>query len=142
MKPTRKIQSPIISGILSNVSEAEMRRTTDRMLLADRIASIMRNRGLSQKDLAKRMNKKESEISEWLSGNRNLTVDTLSDLANALGIRFFDFPMRSQRISAERGVVKGRKTEVNTVYLPRQNRRIASDKTIHVSDTEPSIVAI
>ena len=34
------------------------------------------------------MGRTESEISDWLSGNRNFTIDTLFDIGQALSVTF------------------------------------------------------
>lgn len=89
MKTIQNRKSPIIGTFLSGVSEADMRRTRDRMLLSDFLSQTLRSKGLSQKAFAAKLHKTESEVSEWLSGNRNFTIDTLSDISHALGISFF-----------------------------------------------------
>lgn len=45
----------------------------------------METQGLSQKQLALKMDKRESEVSKWFSGNHNLTLKSLSKLEAALG---------------------------------------------------------
>lgn len=52
--------------------------------LAERLQSIMDEQGLDQKGLAKLLNKHESEISKWLSGNHNFTFKTLAKIQVAL----------------------------------------------------------
>ena len=48
------------------------------------------------------MGKTESEISEWISGERNMTIDTLSDFENALGISLLNIHSeRTQRIPSQ-----------------------------------------
>lgn len=39
----------------------------------------------TQKDLALRLNKEESEVSRWLSGLHNLTIDSITKIGAALG---------------------------------------------------------
>lgn len=106
MKPVRTVHSPIISAALSNVSPEESRRIGDRMRLAVVIGQILNDKGMSQKTLAQRMNKRESEVSEWLSGDRNFTIDTLSDIGAALGVNFFGVPRTASRIPVGPLVVK------------------------------------
>lgn len=53
--------------------------------IVDRIHSILEERGLKQKDLAEMLGKKESEISKWMRGTHNFTIDTISSIENALG---------------------------------------------------------
>ena len=52
--------------------------------IADRIHDILKEKGLSQKDLAFRLGKKESEISKWMQGTHNFTIETLVSIENAL----------------------------------------------------------
>lgn len=50
------------------------------MDIASQINLILKQEGLSQKDLADRLGKKESEISKWLSGNHNFTLKSLAKI--------------------------------------------------------------
>ncbi|WP_205955186.1 helix-turn-helix domain-containing protein [Pantoea stewartii] len=54
--------------------------TTEDILLA------MQDAGMTQSDLAKKMGKSKSFISQILDGRRNLTLKTLSDIAFALNL--------------------------------------------------------
>ncbi|MBD5184781.1 MAG: helix-turn-helix transcriptional regulator [Bacteroidales bacterium] len=49
------------------------------------IHAILEERGLKQKDLANMLGKKESEISKWMRGTHNFTIDTISSIENVLG---------------------------------------------------------
>ena len=53
--------------------------------IANRIYSILEQRGLSQKDFARLMGKTETEVSRWLSGSHNLTISTISKITSVLG---------------------------------------------------------
>ena len=53
--------------------------------IVDRIHTILENKGLKQKDLALRLGKNESEISRWMRGTHNFTIDTLISIEDALG---------------------------------------------------------
>ena len=53
--------------------------------IVDRIHEILKAKGLKQKDLALRLGKKESEISRWMRGTHNFTIDTLIAIEDALG---------------------------------------------------------
>ena len=43
------------------------------------------NPEVKQKDLALRLGKKESEISRWMRGTHNFTIDTLISIEDVLG---------------------------------------------------------
>ncbi len=82
---TRKATG-LLGKILSNMDEKDLAKTRNRMLIAAKIASSMESNGLNQKQFAKKMGKTESEVSEWLSGDRNFTIDTLTEIENVLGV--------------------------------------------------------
>lgn len=52
--------------------------------IVDRIHDILEENGLKQKDLAKRLGKSEAEISKWMRGTHNFTIDTLVAIEAAL----------------------------------------------------------
>lgn len=53
--------------------------------IANRIYAIMDERGMNQKELAKKLGKTETEVSRWLSGTHNLTIATIAKIATVLG---------------------------------------------------------
>ena len=53
--------------------------------IVDRIHDILQEKGLKQKDLALRLGKSEAEISKWMRGTHNFTIDTLVSIEDALG---------------------------------------------------------
>ena len=64
----------------------EARRMIDLSFrIVDRIHEILEEKGLKQKDLALRLGKNESEISKWMRGTHNFTIDTLVSIENVLG---------------------------------------------------------
>ena len=52
--------------------------------IVDRIHEILVEKGLKQKDLALLLGKKEAEISKWMRGTHNFTIDTLVTIERAL----------------------------------------------------------
>ena len=63
----------------------EARRMVDLSFrIVDRIHEILEEKGLKQKDLALRLGKNESEISKWMRGTHNFTIDTLVSIENVL----------------------------------------------------------
>lgn len=59
-----------------------------------RVHQILKERNLSQKDLAEMMNKTPSEISKWLSGDHNFTLRSLTKLEAELGVDIIYVPQR------------------------------------------------
>lgn len=64
----------------------EVRKSVDLSFqIVDRIHEILTEKGLKQKDLANMLGKKEAEISKWMRGTHNFTIETLTSIENALG---------------------------------------------------------
>ncbi|RZL10904.1 MAG: XRE family transcriptional regulator [Hymenobacter sp.] len=64
----------------------EEKRFVDKSLqLAGLIAAAMQRQHLTQKALAERLGKQESEVSRWLTGLHNFTLKTLTRLEAVLG---------------------------------------------------------
>lgn len=55
--------------------------------LADKIDIILREKNISQKQLAKKMGKTEAEVSRWLGGTHNFTLRTIAKISDALGVK-------------------------------------------------------
>lgn len=89
MKTVNKRKATGVLGrMISEVDPVKLAKTRNRMIVAAKIADAMKAKNLNQKQFAKLMGRTESEISDWLSGDRNFTIDTLFDIGQALGISF------------------------------------------------------
>ena len=53
--------------------------------ISDRIYQLLKEKGMTQKELAKKMNKTEAEVSVWVSGQHNFTLRTLARISVILG---------------------------------------------------------
>ena len=78
-------RSSIIEARRAKVSPEVRRRIDLSFLIVDRIHTVLEQRGLRQKDLASMLDKKESEISKWMRGTHNFTIETISQIEQALG---------------------------------------------------------
>ncbi|MCH5243106.1 MAG: helix-turn-helix transcriptional regulator [Muribaculaceae bacterium] len=77
--------NPIFRECLSKVSDKTRAEFNLSFEIADRIDSILKRKGMTQKELAAKMGKRESEISKWLTGRHNLTTNTIAGISSALG---------------------------------------------------------
>ena len=59
-----------------------------------RIYELMKEKGLSQKDVAEKMGKTPAEVSRWLKGEHNLTLRSLAKLQVVLGSPIIYVPKR------------------------------------------------
>jgi predicted XRE-type DNA-binding protein len=55
---------------------------------ADTISALLDSLGVSQRELANRLEVSEARVSQLVSGNGNLTLSTLATAGWALGVRF------------------------------------------------------
>lgn len=53
--------------------------------IAEKLDGLLKERGMSQRELAKSTGKTEAEVSRWLDGTHNFTLRTLAKISIALG---------------------------------------------------------
>ena len=78
---TNRIMDEIRSTITPEIKlQMEM-----SVAIANRIYEILEAKGMTQKELAQKLGKTETEVSRWLSGTHNLTLSTICKISAALG---------------------------------------------------------
>ncbi len=70
-----------LSGV-SNDVKAEIDLS---FAIVDRIDSVLKAKGMTQKDFAAALGKDEAEVSRWMRGTHNFTIRTLTKISNTLG---------------------------------------------------------
>ena len=75
----------LMNEIRSTISPEIKMQMEMLVAIANRIYEILNAKGMSQKDLALRLGKTETEVSRWLSGTHNLTLATICKISAALG---------------------------------------------------------
>lgn len=88
MKTTKG--NAFFDNLADSLDTAEYARVKSRMCVAVKIADALKQKGMTQRELARLMGKKPSEISRMLTGTMNLTHDTMFDLQQALGIELIN----------------------------------------------------
>lgn len=81
-------KSTLSKKIMASTSPVVFKRIETRMLVAKILHDYLSTWKISQQELACRMGKQPSEVSKWLSGNHNFTIDTLSDIGYYLNTDF------------------------------------------------------
>ena len=82
--PTPK-RSKVLNARRKKVTSAIHRKINLSIQIVDRIHTILTSKGLKQKDLADLLGKKEAEISKWMRGTHNFTIETLASIEEVLG---------------------------------------------------------
>jgi transcriptional regulator with XRE-family HTH domain len=91
-------------------------------LLAKYIREKMQKARLRSNDFADKVNKRPSEITKWLSGNHNFTVETLFEIEEKLGIKIINLsepPIKKTEDGAKR--IQLTVTDVKQNILKRRN---------------------
>lgn len=73
--------------------------------MADQVESILKKKGMSQRDFANVMGKSESEISKWLTGEQNFTLRSIAKMQSVLGEPLILFPMDFEKKQFSHGKV-------------------------------------
>lgn len=70
---------------VKNIPLEIQKETLFSFAVSDKIHTLLTNKGMTQKELAKKMGKTEAEVSVWLSGQHNFTLRTLAKISVVLG---------------------------------------------------------
>lgn len=54
--------------------------------IAEKLSILLEERGMTQRDLARKVGKTEAEVSRWLGGTHNFTLRTLAKISTILGV--------------------------------------------------------
>ena len=63
--------------------------------VADRIAALLKRRGMTQTELAQLTHTSEAAVCKWLSGTHNFTLSTIGKISAALGAPIINVPTSS-----------------------------------------------
>ncbi len=95
-----------------------------------RVQELIKEKGITQKQLAEGMNKKPSEISKWLNGEHNFTLRSLAKLEAELGEPLIYVP---QRKTFQRVPGKSFSMTAYTNQKPHSNKAFVQGKTLQYS---------
>ena len=75
----------IMDEIRSTITPEMKLQMEMSVAIANRIYEILEAKGMTQKELAQKLGKTETEVSRWLSGTHNMTLSTICKISAALG---------------------------------------------------------
>ena len=81
------IQNALFRQCLAAVPEEQKAEFELSFGIAERISEVLKEKDLTQKDFAHKLNKRESEISKWLTGRHNFNLQTIARIETALGCK-------------------------------------------------------
>jgi len=77
-------ESLFFKQLLQSIPDDIKNKVDLSMAIASQVNAILKRKGISHRSFALMLNKKESEISKWLSGTHNFTINTLAKITTAL----------------------------------------------------------
>jgi ribosome-binding protein aMBF1 (putative translation factor) len=77
----------LLDNLLAEITPEEQARTDRKMHIASIIADALTAKGMAKQQFAQKVGRKPSEITKWLSGTHNFTLDTLTDIEQVLNIK-------------------------------------------------------
>lgn len=79
------VQNKLFRECLAAIPKEQQEEFELSFSIAERIAAILKSKGLTQKDFARLLGKRESEISKWMTGRHNFTTQTIARIETTLG---------------------------------------------------------
>ncbi len=94
----------LLDNLLAEITPEEQARTDRKMRIASIIADTLVEKGMAKKEFAQKVGRKPSEITKWLSGTHNFTLDTLTDIEQVLNIKLIT---DKRKVAAQKQVLGG-----------------------------------
>lgn len=88
---------PLFEEYLSKVAPEVRTEVNLNMDIANRIYDLLKERNMTQREFARLMGKRESEISRWLTGSHSFTTTTIAKIANVLNDHIVEVNIQPER---------------------------------------------
>lgn len=79
------ITNKLFRQCLSSIPKEQIAEFDLSYGIAERLNAILKKKGITQHELALRLNKRDSEVSKWLTGRHNFTTNTIAHIETAIG---------------------------------------------------------
>ena len=130
------MRSKIADRIMAKTPEETKRFVSKYGDIVVRVHQLLKEKGISQKELAAQMGKTPSEISKWLSGDHNFTLLSITKLEIELGAELIYVPKKDsfhvQHGGRVKAVAKKAQPVPNSVSFLQDHRMKTTS-----SNTEP-----
>ena len=74
----------MLQDLIASVPAETKKQYDYSFAISDKLDAILKERGISQRELARMTGKRPSEITRWLAGTHNFTLATIAKLSTAL----------------------------------------------------------
>lgn len=108
------------------------------MSISEKIASVLAQKGLRQKDLGEKIGVARSTINNWLSLNRDIPAQYVIPISEFLGISVFDLLGQAEKASSSFSKPSKDEAEALALYkrLGKESRIVAKGKMIELYNDE------
>jgi len=133
-KTARKYTSPVINQLLGEITPVEKLQTNIKMTLAARLDDLITARGWGKSEFAEKVNKNPSEITKWLSGTQNFTIDTLAEIGVVLNIPVSELfaPKRVHVINRVQVVISVKEVQQSIRYVTPFSEMVSGFSSIYL----------
>ena len=92
MKEAKQIRvySPILQEAHDAITPQERAAFELNFNISEKLYAILKERGMTKRDLARLTGKKESEVSRWFALGHNFTCKTIALIQQALGVAIIE----------------------------------------------------
>jgi transcriptional regulator with XRE-family HTH domain len=112
-------ETEILDSLFEDLSPELERKVAAKMIIAAKIENARKDLNLNKLTLAKKFKKSPSEITKWLSGDHNFTIDTLVDIEMKLNIKLLSLENISQIKQKKSTPVEHEEIqEIRLVHMP------------------------
>jgi len=92
-------QKTVYDRIRSRTKPETRRYVQKNLAVVAEVSRLLKQKGWTQKDLAKKLGKTESEVSKWLSGLHNLTLKSIAKIETVLEADLLKVPEAPVKIT-------------------------------------------
>lgn len=143
-KTARKYTSPVINQLLGEITPVEKIQTNTKMTLAARLDDLITARGWGKSEFAEKVNKNPSEITKWLSGTQNFTIDTLAEIGVVLNMPVSELfaPKRVQVINKVQVVITVKEVQQSIKYVTPFSEMVSGFSNIYLGSHHDVILPL
>jgi len=143
-KTARKYTSPVINQLLGEITPVEKLQTNTKMTLAARLDDLITARGWGKSEFAEKVNKNPSEITKWLSGTQNFTIDTLAEIGVVLNMPVSELfaPKRVHVINRVQVVISVKEVQQSIRYVTPFSEMVSGFSSIYLGSHHDVILPL
>jgi transcriptional regulator with XRE-family HTH domain len=122
-KTNKRTAQPLIKKMMAEAPLVVRKKNKIRVEIACRIDNLIKEKKYSYSAFAKIVGKQPSEITKWISGSHNFTIDTLIEIASSLDIelRHLLFDGKPQVVSRTTVEIKSKNNLAAANWASHQN---------------------